>query len=718
MNHIGILDPNGINPNPLTNKPYSDDYKNLGNIWSKFPGYQKATEIIDSIKNYQVLLIVADTGSGKTVLVPKYALHAFDYKGKIGVTLPKQIVTKSAAEFSAKTLDVQLGKQVGYQYKGSPNDANSSDTLLLYATDGTIKSRLLNDPELKDFSCIIIDEAHERKIQIDFLLYLLRETLKIRPDFRLIIMSATINADIFATYFSEFKFKEICIAGQRNYPIESIFLKQPLEYKDVINEGFKIMTNIMENDSPSNTNNITSLANDIIFFVTSSNEAFELCKRLHTYISATCIDPLMKKSKIICNGDTYCVEVYSGMDPYKQNLAQDKNMYKQNKQFNYVRKVVIATNVAESSLTIDGIKYVIDCGYELKSSYDPNKRAKKLDRQLITVAQVKQRMGRSGRTEPGVCYHLYTKNDYENHMEKFPEPDIRVSDISYECLSLLGVQEINNVTNLIAVLTQFIEPPKEVYIKGAITMLMQLGLIKDGIITTLGRYTLDVGTNDTMSGIALTYSKIYMCSHEMIKILAMMEICNNNIVNFFSTPKTILSNTNDPNFNKIMNSLNEKYNKARKKFRHTYGDHLSLLKVYTEFYEHYIKYKNEMEKLNKWCYDRFLKINMLLKAVERAKKLKQKLYTVKIDATLLDKIDNIDTNMGISDRITKCLILGYHLNIANKTNNYYTTLTDVKTNIDQNSFLELNKTVPKNVYYTELFLSMGKSNINIVSKYI
>jgi pre-mRNA-splicing factor ATP-dependent RNA helicase DHX15/PRP43 len=475
----GILDPEGKNNNPLTGKPYSDTYKKLGKIWSKFPAYEKAKEIIQDIKDHQVILIVSGTGSGKTVLVPKYTLHSYDYKGKIAITLPKQINAKSAAEFASKTLDVEIGQQVGYQYKGSDRKAKSDKTNLLYATDGSIVARLLNDPELKDFDAVIIDEAHERKVQIDFLLYLLRETIKIRPTFKLIIMSATINADIFSSYFSSFKFKEINIGGRTNYPITSIFLNESLPYNDLINKGFEILIKILKEDDLSKEG-----AHDILFFVNSSNEAFQLCKRLDEYLSTKGIDHITK------DGNVFCVEVFSGMDPQRQNLAQDKVLYRQDGK--YSRKVVISTNVAESSLTIDGIKYVIDSGYELSGSYDPIKRAKVLDRQMITHAQAKQRMGRSGRTEEGICYHLYTKEDFEKNMKRYPEPDIRVSDISGECLRLLNLEKIQDVEVLINIFTNFIEPPREDYITSAIQSLTDIGAIKNNKITEIGKLMADV----------------------------------------------------------------------------------------------------------------------------------------------------------------------------------------------------------------------------------
>ena len=119
----GILDPDGKYKNPLTNKTYSDEYKRLAKIWSKFPAYKNPEMIINEIRENQVLLVVSGTGSGKTVLLPKFTLHALDYNKKIAITLPKQIITKSSAEFAAKTLDVELGQEVGYKYRGSPKDS-------------------------------------------------------------------------------------------------------------------------------------------------------------------------------------------------------------------------------------------------------------------------------------------------------------------------------------------------------------------------------------------------------------------------------------------------------------------------------------------------------------------------------------------------------------------------------------------------------------------
>ena len=310
MEKKGILDPDGKHNNPLTNEKYSQQYKELGKVWSNLPAYEKAEEIIKTIKDNQIVLITSETGSGKTVLLPKFALHSYDYNAKIAITLPKKIIVQASAEYAAKTLDVKLGQEVGYQYRGSSSNSKSNDTRLLYATDGTIVARLLNDIELNDFDCVIIDEAHERKVQIDFLIYLLRETLKKRPEFKIIIMSATINADIFRTYFDGYKFTEMNLSGRTNYPIKSIFTNSPMTYDEALKKGFEILQKIIVEDDPSKPG-----AHDVLFFVTSQNEAFTTCQKLGM--------PITDKTK-----DTFCVELYSGVEAKKQDLAQHKDKYK------------------------------------------------------------------------------------------------------------------------------------------------------------------------------------------------------------------------------------------------------------------------------------------------------------------------------------------------------------------------------------------------------
>lgn len=667
MDSVGIFDPDGLHNNPLTGESYSDNYKKLASMWRNFPAYAEAKNIVKAVKENQVLLIISGTGSGKTVLTPKLVLHTLDYKGKIITTLPKRLVAKSNAQFAAETLDVKLGEQVGYQYKGSPSNAKSDKTNLLYATDGSVVARLLNDPKLEGIDAVIIDEAHERKVQIDFLLYLLRDTLKLRPDFKLVIMSATVNSEIFSQYFVDYKFKEVNIGGKTNYPIESVFLDNSVEYDNAINKGFDILLKLLNNHEDNK---------DILFFVTSRNEAFDLCKKLDLH---------HKNNKQYDKHNVYCVEVFSGMDSNKEKLAVEKSEPNS-------RKVVFATNVAESSITIEGVKYVIDSGRELKSYYDPVRRANILEKQLITHAQAKQRMGRSGRTEPGVCYHLYTKEQFDKSMGRFPEPDIRVSDISGDCLRLLNLDRVNSVENLLQVLTHLIEPPREIYIRDALSTLIKLECIDDNKISEIGKVVSKLNPNP-MIGLTLMYSKVYNCSFETVNIISVLDACKNNLSELF----TINSAKKHARYDKDkLKQLDEKFKKEQKKYRDKSGDHISLLNIYTKFNEKSNPNSNK---------NSFIKTGTLYKAKSYARKLYIDLKKYDVPSTVqpLDSVLQLDVN----NRILYCFSLGFKTNSSN--------LSKSKIRPDKMSFINLNKNV-NSIFYTELFIMEGKASFNIVSK--
>lgn len=696
--NIGILDYKGENNNPLTNKPYSDNYKKLANIWKTYPAYKNAKQIINDIQNHQVILVVSGTGSGKTVLLPKYLLHTFDYKGKIAITLPKQIVTKSSAEFASKTLDVELGTHVGYKYKGSPKNMMSKDTNLLYATDGTIVRKLLNDPKLEEFDAVIIDEAHERKVQIDLLLLLLKKTIKLRPEFKLIIMSATINADIFKNYFNEFNYKQLNLSGKTNYPIESIFLKKSIDKNNYLDKGFDILKELLNKIKLSDNTN-----SDILFFVTSSNEANKICKKISSLFTI----------KKISDINPICIEVYSGMPQNKEFLATDKNEYKK---LGHKIKIVISTNVAESSLTIDGIKYVIDGGYEFLSGYDHIQKARILNMTRTTKAQIKQRMGRAGRTGPGVCYHLYTKEEY-NKFKDFPEPDIRKGDISSELLSLFSINIIKNTNDLLNLLQEMIEPPSEELIKSGLYDLQKLGLIKDNLLTDKGKIFTKLLVSDIYLTNCIFYSYFYKCSYEMILIVSLINASKYNFKNIFNIPK-VLDDKKQENY------LKKKFKEKKEKFKHKYGDHISLLKIIDKFKEKSKKYQDK-DKIKTWCYKNFLKYDTLKKTIKNNHKIKNTLFKTFSDFNInsnldeLQKLDNhkiLDINYSnINDRLILSLFLGLNTKKAkfNNKNNTYSTEYSTNVKISKNSYLDNN---PNNIIYTELFIQNISKELNIVSK--
>ena len=621
--NIGILDPQGSNPNPLTNEPYSESYKELAKLWSQFPAYETASDIIKTIEESQVILVISGTGSGKTVLIPKYALHATNYKGQIAITLPKQIIAKSAAEFAATTLDVEIGKHVGYKFKGSdPKDAGTIPSLL-YATDGTIVAKLISDPELKGLDMVIIDEAHERKIQIDFLLYLLKKVLDVRPDFKLIIMSATIDSTLFKNYFTGYKYAEINVGGKTNYPIESKFSSSKAEPESYIERGIKIIDEIEKNYKPNKDSKIE----DILFFVCSKNETEDV------------------KDQLKLKYPEYeIISVYSGITAEQQNKIQNKE--------NNDRRILISTNVAESSLTVDGIKFVIDSGFEIFSYDEAKTGAKVIDKQLITKAQAMQRMGRAGRTQPGLCYHLYTEDEFNNYMKKFPEPSIRTTDITSECLKLLQESSIKTVSSLRKILSEFIEPPKEEYIKLAIDKMTEYKVLKDcETECTLNKYGEILGELQLELNPGLTMLMAYKLNilNEVFNIYLLINEIKFNLDELFIIPEE------NP-------SLYQKFKKAKEKISSKYGDLITIYMIIKK----YRSYEKESSKTD-FCYKYFIKKNILDKVNELYKNIYK--YKHKFKEFINDdgKVDvPID---GEINKILMSFLFGYRYNIIVKGKN-------------------------------------------------
>lgn len=685
MSNIGILDPSGINVNPLNNNKYSAKYLELANLWSKYPAYENPEKIIELIKSKQVILITSGTGSGKTVLIPKFTLHAFDYKGHIMISLPKQLVAQSAAEFSALTMDVELGEQIGYKYKGSDTKYAGKNPNLLYATDGTIVAKLLSDPLLTGIDAVIIDEAHERKVQIDFMLYLLKNVVKNRPEFKLIIMSATVNSEIFKSYFAEFNFGELDIGSKTNFDIESIFVENTISPDKYIDEGLKIIKKLLGKKE-------SGKISDILFFVTSINETIEVCKKLKNE-----------------HPSIECIEVYSGISSDTQEKIGKKTTENQ--------RILVATNVAESSLTVDGIKYVIDSGYELLSYYDPIKKGKVLEKGLITLAQAKQRMGRSGRTAPGICYHLYSKEDFDKFMKKYPEPSIRTSNITSEILKLMSIENISSIENILSVLSQLIEPPREIYIKTALKTLLDLDMISNNKINNLGIFCANSQLEPEQALSIYCAYNLY-CVDKVTLILVMTDIIKNNINELFFTPNDLLKGKHNiyvDVYKSEHDRLNKKYTDAKNSLTHKYGDHLTLLKIY----EKYEKLKTDDDKRD-FCYTHFLKYKVLSKIEDTYDRVKYRIKNITkqfVDSDESDefKIKNIDSIKSMDDdyKILFSIAYGYKLNRAFYNGKNYRTLFTDKVNISKDSTLHGDN---NNLIYTELFISGKNENMNIVSK--
>jgi len=654
-----ILDSKGKKKNFLNKNKYSNEYKKLGQFWSKLPLYEdekKVKEFFKLLDENQVILLVSGTGSGKTVLVPKFVLKYIvsqKLEGKIAVTNPKSLTTKNNAIYGASTLDIKLGEEVGYNFKGAPSDSSSDKSKLLYVTDGLILAKILSgDKLLKDYQCVIIDEAHERNIQIDILLKMLKEVLYERPDFKLIIMSATINSKVFRDYYDNGKLKygEIEVSGKSNYPINQHFLnpKEKISRGNYVEKAVERCFEIINSDKEG----------DIIVFIATTNDAIKGCKLLKE------LCPLNMKMK--CN-QTYCVEVYANMKDEDKELAIDKDLFK--KTNIYKRKVIFATNVAESSITFDGLVFVIDSGYELKNYYDVKNNAIIVSKMHTSQAQIKQRIGRAGRTQPGVSYHLYSKDAYDK-FKQYPEPNIRVTDITDFILSLIKYSK--TIHNMLHIIEDFITVPLLEQVILSLHKLHFMDCIKivnlnddklsldkvnwlefksfddikkkiNGTITSIGIYCLYFRSSPITTGIALFMSKHLNCYNEILKIIAILEITDGKILDLLDYKKKETKNV----INYFNNNIFE------------YSDFLTVLAIYNN------NYKN-----NKTSYLNLKTFKLIDKRIEQLdnnfNKINENLYSRIIEKY---NINQIKVSEDLEKNFTTVLLHAFKYNLIKKVKN-------------------------------------------------
>jgi pre-mRNA-splicing factor ATP-dependent RNA helicase DHX15/PRP43 len=696
---IGIFDPKGKNKNPFNSQPYSSQYKTLGKFWSNLPAYKMAKEIVETIISNDIVLIKSGTGSGKSVLIPKLCLHANNYNGKIIMTLPKKIITKKAAEFSAKTLDVDLGEQIGYQFRG--DSLKSSKTILLYSTDGSVISMLKSDPLLKSIDMLIIDEAHERKVNIDLLLYLLKNAINERKkrnmkQLKLIIMSATINEDIFENYYKDYKFVWMELAGTPNHPIKSIYLESGLDIKsnEYLEKGKELIGQIIVNINKGNKEYIEG---DILFFVCTVSECNNLAEELSLIYS-----------------DCFVMGLYSGFDTELEKYISSPDKFKElNPKFK--RRIFISTNVAESSLTIDGIVYVIDSGLELSVKFNPKSNTNNMTKNFITQAQMIQRKGRAGRTKPGVCFHLYTPIEQSNTL-KYPEPEIKCIDLKNTCISMMKIcgdlktyhnkrkkrknkdeknkdKNENNsiktfceVEKTINMFLEFIEPPEKQFIINGFDFAYKNNLIgKDNKLTLIGQLVLETKL-DVMDGLALLWAWNVSLSvfKDVFKIICICSYLKSGINDLFYSDVELAIK------NKLLSKLLKKCDNS---------EHVLLLNLFN-----YVNDNKDTGMFNAELYDNIN--NIYSRQINKLEYLYNR-YNIKLEEVSIKK--DLETN------IINSFGFGYKSNRAFKK---------IKGFMYNDKIVNLSKCVVKFksninsiIFYSNLNWS-GKLNVMICSPYL
>ncbi|KAK5669860.1 hypothetical protein QVD99_004236 [Batrachochytrium dendrobatidis] len=561
-------------------------------VRESLPIYAYRQQFLEAMDNYQTLIIVGETGSGKTTQLPQYLAEMGYTKGgklKIGCTQPRRVAAMSVAARVAEEMGTKLGYEVGYSIRFE--DCTSDKTIIKYMTDGMLLREFLTEPDLASYSCLIIDEAHERTLHTDILFGLVKDIARFRPDLKLIISSATMDAKKFSEYFDD---APIFNVPGRKFPVEVYHTAAP-----EANYLAAAITTIM-------TIHITQDKGDILLFLTgqeeieSAQEGLMLtCKQLGSSIAEL----------IVC--------------PIYANLPSDM----QSKIFEPTpegaRKVVLATNIAETSITIDGIVFVIDPGFCKQKSFNPQTGMESLVVVPASRASANQRKGRAGRVGPGKCFRLYTAWAYQNELEENTIPDIQRSNMASTVLLLksLGINDLMSFDFMDA-------PPAETLIK-SLAQLYALGALNDrGELTKLGRRMAEFPVDPMMSKTIIA-AETYGCTEEIVSIIAMLSIGNA----IFHRPKDRAVHADQ----------------ARRNFFRPGGDHLTLLAVWNAWVE--TNYSIQ------WCFENFIQH----RSMKRARDVRDQLIGL-MERTEVPLISNSDP--GDTAPIRKAITAGYFYHTA------------------------------------------------------
>lgn len=594
------------------------------------PMFPYREQLLAAVEAHQVIIIVGETGSGKTTQIPQYLHEAgFSKAGKIGCTQPRRVAAMSVAARVAQEMGVKLGREVGYSIRFE--DCTSEQTLIKYMTDGMLLREFLSEPDLGSYSCMMIDEAHERTLHTDVLFGLVKDVARFRPDLKLLISSATLDAEKFSEYFD---YAPIFRIPGRRYPVDILYTKAP--EADYLHAAVVTTLQIHVSQPPG----------DVLIFLTGQEEieaAEELLKQRTRGLG----------SKI---GELIIAPIYA-------NLPSDMQAKIFEPTPPGARKIVIATNIAETSLTIDGIKYVIDPGFCKQNSYNPRSGMESLQVTPISKASAMQRAGRAGRTSPGKCFRLYTAWAYQHELEDNTPPEIQRTNLGNVVL-LLKSLGINDLVNF-----DFMDPPPTETMFRALEQLYALGALNDrGELTTLGRKMAEFPVDPMLAKMIIASEK-FGVSEEVATIAAMVSVGGN----VFYRPK-----------DKAVHADN-----AHKAFhRGNVGDHIALMQCYNSW--------AETNYASQWCFENFVQV----RTMKRARDIRDQVLGL-MERCEIDLI----SNAGDVEGIRRTIASGFFYHAANlQRNGSYKTVKNPQT-VHIHPSSGLTEVMPRWVVYHELVLT-------------
>jgi pre-mRNA-splicing factor ATP-dependent RNA helicase DHX38/PRP16 len=593
------------------------------------PAFAMREELLRVICDNQVTIVVGQTGSGKTTQLTQFLYEdGYGKKGLIGCTQPRRVAAMSVAKRVSEEMECKLGGVVGYAIRFE--DCTSDETMIKYMTDGVLLRESITERDLDKYSCIIMDEAHERALNTDVLMGLIKKVIARRTDLKLIVTSATMNSERFSRFFGGAP--EFIIPG-RTFPVDEQFARSPCE--DYVDAAVRQALAIHVSQGPG----------DILVFMTGQEDIETTCELMEERLKL-----LNDPPKLLI------LPIYSQMPADLQAKIFDKAPPG-------VRKVVVATNIAETSLTVDGIMYVVDAGFSKLKVYNPKMGMDTLQITPISQANASQRAGRAGRTGPGKCFHLFTQRAFQDEMYIQTIPELQRTNLASTVLLLksLGVKDLLDF--------DFMDPPPQDVLNTSLFDLWALGCLDNlGNLTELGRKLTPFPMDPSLAKLIVT-SIEYGCSEEMLTIVSML-----SVPSVFYRPK----------------ERQEESDAAREKFFVPESDHLTLLHVYNQW------------RMNGYSDGWSTRHFLHPKGLRRAKEIREQIQ----DIMQKNKMELVSCGTDW-DVARKCICSGYYHQAAKvKGIGEYTNLrTGVAIQLHPTSALYGLGYLPDYVVYHELILT-------------
>jgi pre-mRNA-splicing factor ATP-dependent RNA helicase DHX15/PRP43 len=559
----------------------------------------------------------------------------------------------SVAKRVADEMDVQLGQEVGFSIRFEDN--TSPSTILKYMTDGMLLREAMNDHNLQRYSCIILDEAHERTLATDVLMGLLKEVALRRPDLKIVIMSATLDAQKFQKYFNDAPL--LAVPG-RMHRVEIFYTPKP--ERDYVEASLRTVLQI----------HTTEPEGDILLFLTGEEEIEDACKKIS-----------MEADELVRESDTGPLKVYplyGTLPPTQQQKIFEPAPPPFRPGGRPGRKVIVSTNIAETSLTIDGIVYVVDPGFSKQKVYNPRIRVESLLVSPISRASAQQRAGRAGRTRPGKCFRLYTEEAFKRELIEQTHAEILRSNLASTVLELkkLGIDDLVHF--------DLMDPPAPETLMRALEELNYLACLDDeGELTALGRLASEFPLDPTLAVMLITSPEFY-CSNEMLSLTALL-----SVPQIFIRPQIARQRADD----------------MKRLFAHEDGDHLTLLNVY-----HAFKGDQAQADPRKWSHDHFVS----LRALQSADDVRQQLKRI-MEQLGLELVSTPFEDKNYYINIRRALVAGFFMQVAKRDGSgktYRTVKDDQAVILHPSTILDVDS---EWVVYNEFVLT-SKSYIRTVTR--